>query len=145
MRGDLPILYGIDCNGIARPLLVDELGRLILSVDGCAATSTITCFSGCAIGGKAVDYAVGDRTIIIGSSISLVNPLRVFLWDRLPNLSLTGMNFLFEQNLGESFNVTFTSISHWLSVFAVNPSGGFYDGCCLSLGTGNNIVIVGFE
>jgi hypothetical protein len=144
MRGDLPIIFGIDCNGNARPIAVDEFGRIILSIDGCNPSSQIICTSDCAVGGKAIQFTAGDRTLIVSSATQALNPIQIFVWSQEPNIELNGMTLLFEKNVGESFAVTFTNIIRWISIFAINPVHGYYDGCCLILNS-NIIQIVGFD
>jgi hypothetical protein len=142
-RYNLPIIYGLNPQGNAIAILVDSFGRLIPSPqDG-----TLLCTAQCALGGKAYQgFSARVFTIfaIASLNINTALPIKIFKWDRLPSVALTGMTLFKEVLVNDSFIFEFSGTAQYISVFAVNPGSGFYDGCCFTV-SGDALTLVGFS
>jgi hypothetical protein len=142
-RYDLPIIYGLNSQGNAIPILVDSFGRLIPAPqDG-----TLICTNQCGLGGKAYQGSsvrVFTLFAIASLNINLNLPVKIFQWDRLPNTQLSGMSLFKELLVNQSFVFEFTGIAQYISVFAINPASGNYDGCCFTV-SGDAVTLIGFS
>ena len=135
-----PLILGLTSQNCAVPFLVDESGKPP-GGDG-----ESLCFSTCFAGGKAyLGNGTQVLTLINFSGVAIANPLKIFTWSTTapPSPTLSDMTLLGEYEFGDDVKIAFTKTSRYISVFAINPISGFYDGCCFIVEKGF-IKILGF-